>query len=136
MSAIDELTRQLRRRLGESLASISRRDPPLTRYTTSSLEALELAALGARASARTDHAKAERCYRQALQHDPRFAAARGALGLVLLQFLDRPEEGKRELARALLDADEVSPREHLQLRALNRQYVTRSSLPPSTTTAS
>jgi serine/threonine protein kinase/tetratricopeptide (TPR) repeat protein len=124
LSAIDELTRQLRRRLGESLASISRSDPPLARYTTSSLEALELAALGARAGARTDHAKAERYYRQALQHDPKFAAARGALGLVLLQFLGRPEEGKRELAQALADADEVSPREYLHLRAVNRQYVT------------
>jgi len=124
LSAIDEVTRRLRRRLGESLASISRRDPPLARYTTSSLEALELAALGQRASARTDHAKAERYYRQALQHDPHFAVARGALGLVLLQFLAQPEEGKKELAQALADADEISPREHLHLRALNRQYVT------------
>jgi len=123
LSAIDELTRQLRRRLGESLASIAHRDPPLVRYTTSSLEALELFALGQRASARTDHAKAERYYRQALQHDPRFAAARGALGLVLLQFLGKPEEGKKELAQALADANDVSPREHLHLRALNRQYV-------------
>ena len=124
LSAIDELTRQLRRRLGESLASISHRDPPLAQYTTSSLDALELTALGQRASARLDYAKAERFYRQALQLDPRFAVARGALGLVLLQFLNRAEEGKRELTRALADADEVSPREHLHLRALNRQYVT------------
>jgi len=113
LSAIDELTRQLRRR-----------DPPLARYTTSSLEALELAALGQRATARTDHAKAERYYREALQHDPHFAVARGALGLVLLQFLGRPEEGRKELAQALADADEISPREHLHLRSLNRQYVT------------
>lgn len=123
-SAIDELTRRLRQRLGESLESIARRDAPLVRYTTSSLEALELAALGQRASARTDHAKAERCYREALQHDPHFAMARAALGLVLLQFRGRPEEGKKELARALADADAISPREHLHLRALNRQYVT------------
>ncbi len=124
VSAIDELTRRLRERLGESLESIARRDAPLVRYTTSSLEALELAALGLRASARTDHAKAERCYREALQHDPHFAMARAALGLVLLQFRGRPEEGKKELARALADADAISPREHLHLRALNRQYVT------------
>jgi serine/threonine protein kinase/tetratricopeptide (TPR) repeat protein len=124
LTAIDELTRELRRRLGESLASISRRDPPLAQYTTSSLEALELAALGARARARTDYPKAERYYRQALQQDPHFAVARGALGLILLQFLGRPEEGKKELAQALADADEVSQREHLHLRALNRQYVT------------
>jgi tetratricopeptide (TPR) repeat protein len=128
LSAIDELTRQLRRRLGESLASISRRDPPLARYTTSSLEALELYALGARARERGDWTKSERYCRQALQLDPHFAVVRGALGLILLQFLGRPEEGKKELAQALADADEVSPREHLHLRALNRQYVTRDLL--------
>jgi tetratricopeptide (TPR) repeat protein len=124
LTAIDELTRQLRRQLGESLASIARVDPPLVQYTTSSLEALDLAALGTRARERTDYAKAERYYRHALQHDPRFAAARAALGLVLLQFLGRPEEGKKELGQALADAGEVSQREHLHLRALNRQYVT------------
>ena len=124
LTAIDELTRELRRRLGESLASIARVDPPLVQYTTSSVEALELAALGTRSRERTDYAKAERYFRQALQHDSSFAAARAGLGLVLLQFLDRPEEGKKELAQALADADEVSQREHLHLRALNRQYVT------------
>ena len=124
LSAIDEVTRQVRRRLGESLASIERHDPPLVRYTTSSLEALELYARGQRAAARADQAKAERYYREALQHDPRFAMARSGLGLVLLQFVDRPEEGRKELAQALADAGEVSQREHLHLRALNRQYVT------------
>ena len=124
LTTIDKVTRQLRQRLGESLASISRRDPPVAQYTTSSLEALELCTLGGRAAARTDHAAAERYYRQALQHDPHFAIARGALGLVLLQFRGQPEEGKKELAQALADAGEISQREHLQLRALNRQYVT------------
>jgi serine/threonine protein kinase/tetratricopeptide (TPR) repeat protein len=124
VTAIDELTRRVRRKLGESLDSIARHDPPLVQYTTSSLEALELVARGLRASARTDHAKAERCYREALQLDPHFAMARAALGLVLLQFRGQPEAGKRELTRALADASEISPREHLHLRALNRQYVT------------
>jgi tetratricopeptide (TPR) repeat protein len=108
VAAIDQLTGRLRRKLGESLDSIARHDPPLVRYTTSSLEALDLVALGLRASARTDHAKAERCYREALQHDPRFAMARAALGLVLLQFRGQPAEGKAELTRALADAN--SPR--------------------------
>jgi eukaryotic-like serine/threonine-protein kinase len=123
LSSIDELTRQLRRRLGESLASITRTDPPFAQYTTSSLEALQLLAMGARAWGRQDFVKAEHSFREALQHDPRFSAARGSLGLVLLQFLGKPEEGKAELARALEDAGEVSPREHLHLRALCKQFV-------------
>jgi tetratricopeptide (TPR) repeat protein len=51
--------------------------------------------------------------------------ARSALGLVLIQFTGQPEEGKRMLMQALADAGEVSQREHLHLRALNRQFVAR-----------
>jgi tetratricopeptide (TPR) repeat protein/tRNA A-37 threonylcarbamoyl transferase component Bud32 len=123
LSAIDHLTRDLRQRLGESLDSITRTDPPFTQYTTSSLEALDLLSVAARAASRGDFKKAERSHREALEHDPKFAAARASRGLLLIQFLGRPEEGKAELARALLDSDEVSKREHLHIRVLNKQFV-------------
>jgi tetratricopeptide (TPR) repeat protein len=123
LTAIDALTRDLRGRLGESLDSIARTDPPFAQYTTSSLEALNLLDLGRQAWGRGDFPKAERSFRQALEHDPRFAAARGSLGLVMIQFTGQPEEGKKELARALADAGEISQREHLHLRALHRQFV-------------
>jgi len=123
LKAIDRLTRELRERLGESLDSIARTDPPFTQYTTSSLEALEVLAVAARAATRGEFAKAERSYGEALRHDPKFAAARASRGVLLIQFLGRPEEGKAELARALLDSDEGSKREHLHIRALNKQFV-------------
>ena len=123
LTAIDRLTHDLRGRLGESLDSISRTDPPFTQYTTSSLEALELLAVAARAASRGDFDQAERSYREALEHDPKFAAARASRGLLLIQFLGRTEEGQAELARALLDSDEVSKREHVHIRALNKQFV-------------
>ena len=123
LTAIDRLTRDLRERLGESLDSIARSDPPFTQYTTSSLEALDLLAVAARAASRGDFDKAERSYGEALRYDPKFAAARASRGLLLIQFLGRPEEGKAELARALLDSDEVSKREHLHIRVLNKQFV-------------
>ncbi len=123
LSAIDHLTRDLRQRLGESLDSITRTDPPFTQYTTSSLEALDLLAVAARAASRGDFETAERSYREALEHDPKFAAARASRGLLLIQFLGRPDEGKAALARALLDSDEVSKREHLHIRVLNKQFV-------------
>jgi tetratricopeptide (TPR) repeat protein len=123
LSAIDSLTRDLRTRLGESLDSIARTDPPFAQYTTSSLEALNLLDLGRKSWERGDFAKAERSFRQALEHDPRFAAARGSLGLVLIQFAGQAEEGRRMLTQALADAGEVSQREHLHLRALHRQFV-------------
>ena len=72
LTAIDELTHDLRERLGESLDSIARTDPPFTQYTTSSLEALELA----RARARAPRAGGVReggalATAEALQHDPK-----------------------------------------------------------------
>jgi eukaryotic-like serine/threonine-protein kinase len=123
LSAIDRLTHDLRERLGESLDAIARTDPPFTQYTTSSLEALEVLALASRVASRGEFAKAERSYAEALQHDPKFAAARASRGVLLIQFLGRREEGQAELARALRDSDEVSPREHLHIRALNKQFV-------------
>jgi tetratricopeptide (TPR) repeat protein len=125
LTAIDGLTRDVRARLGESLDSIARTDPPFAQYTTSSLEALELLDRGRRAWALGDHAKGERCFREALEHDPRFAAARGSLGLELIQFLGRPDEGRKLLAQALEEADQVSQREYLHLRAVNKQFVAR-----------
>ena len=123
LTAIDALTRRLREHLGESLDSIARTAPPFTQYTTSSLEALELLAVAARAASRGEFDKAERSYREALEHDPKFAAARASRGLLLVQFLGRPDEGKAELARALLDSAEISKREHLNIRAVNKQFV-------------
>jgi serine/threonine-protein kinase len=123
LSAIDELTRALRRRLGESLASIDDTDPPFAEYTTSSLEALQMLEAGTRAWGEADHAAAERAFRAALEHDPHFATARGALGLLLIQFLGRPDEGRRMLARALHEGGDVSEREHLHLQAVHRQFV-------------
>jgi tetratricopeptide (TPR) repeat protein len=123
LSAIDELTREVRRRLGESLDSIARTDPPFAQYTTSSLEALDLLGRGQRAWGAGDAAGAERAFREALQYDPRFATARGSLGLLLIQHLHDPEEGRRMLTRALEDATEVSQREYLLLRAAHRTFV-------------
>lgn len=123
LSSIDALTRELRGRLGESMASIARADPPFAQYTTSSLEALELVVLGSRARDAGDFRKAELYYQEALRKDPRFAAARGSLGLILIQFLGRQDEGRKMLAQALAEESTLSEREYLHLRALNKQFV-------------
>jgi Flp pilus assembly protein TadD/predicted Ser/Thr protein kinase len=123
LHTIDKLTRQLRSRLGESLASLTRTAPPFAQYTTSSLEALQFLELGRRAWADGDMAKAERSFQEALKLDPRFAAARSSLGLILIQFRNRPEEGRKMLAQALQEEGNVSEREYLHLRALNKQFV-------------
>jgi eukaryotic-like serine/threonine-protein kinase len=124
LSSIDKLTRQLRGRLGESLGSIARANPPFAQYTTSSLEALRLLGLGTKARDASDLPRAERFYQEAIQLDPRFSAARASLGLLYIQFLERPDEGRKLLAEALQEAGKVSEREYLHLRALNKQFVT------------
>jgi tetratricopeptide (TPR) repeat protein/tRNA A-37 threonylcarbamoyl transferase component Bud32 len=125
LESIDALTRQVRRRLGESLRSISETDPPLAQYTTSSWEALRLHALGMQEWAASRMPEAARCFEMALERDPEFATARGSLGLVYIQFLDRPEEGRELLEQAMKDASEISRREFLHLRAVHRQFVER-----------
>jgi tetratricopeptide (TPR) repeat protein/tRNA A-37 threonylcarbamoyl transferase component Bud32 len=123
LEAIDDLTRTVRRRLGESLKSIAETDPPLVQYTTSSWEAQRLVALGSRAWAGGHHEEAERCFLLALEEDPKFATARGSLGLLYIQFMNRADEGRALIQRAFGDADEVSRREYLTLRAIHRQFV-------------
>ena len=123
LESIDELTRTVRRRLGESLQSISDSDPPISQCTTSSWEALQLHALGMQEWAASRMAEAARCFEAALELDPDFAFARGSLGLVYIQFLGRHEEGRAQIAQALEDASEASRREYLHLRAVHRQFV-------------
>jgi Flp pilus assembly protein TadD len=123
LESIDALTRQVRRRLGESLQSIAETDPPLAQYTTSSWEALRLYSLGLDAWAASRMEEAARSFELAIEKDPEFAMARGSLGLIDIQFFGRVNEGKELLQQALDDASEISQREYLHLRAVNRQFV-------------
>jgi len=123
LETIDALTRRVRRGLGESLRSIAETDPPLVQYTTSSWEAQRLLALGSKEWAAGRALEAERCFKLALDEDPHFATARGSLGLLWIQFLGKPEEGRQMLTQALEDTSEVSRREYLMIRAINNQFV-------------
>ncbi len=123
LKSIDELTRTVRRRLGESMQSISETDPSFTQYTTSSWEALRLVALASNQWAATQWVEAATSFGLALEADPKFAIARASLGLLKIQFLGQVEEGKELLVQALADASEVSRREFLHVRAVNRQFV-------------
>jgi Flp pilus assembly protein TadD len=122
LEAIDELTREVRRTLGESFESIQEADYPVAKVTTSSWEALRSLSLGQQRwnEGRFDEAAA--MFELALEQDPHFATASASLGLVLLQFLDEPERGKQMLRQALADAEGLPEREHLLVRAVNRQF--------------
>ena len=83
LDAIDDLTKKLRGRIGESLKSV-RDAPALDEVTTSSLEALRKYAEGSRAfDLEGDYIKAATLLRQAVATDTTFAMAYRKLGIAL-----------------------------------------------------
>jgi len=123
LEAIDDLTRQVRTRLGETLESIDEADFPISDVTTSSWEALHYFALGQAEWVKGNLEETKRMFQLALDIDPEFATCRGTLGLLLIQLLNEPEQGKIELAQALVDGETLPRDEYLMLRAVNRQFV-------------
>jgi eukaryotic-like serine/threonine-protein kinase len=83
LDAIDDLTKKLRGRIGESLKSV-REAPPLDQVTTSSLEALRKYAEGSRAfDLEGDYTKAASLLRESVARDTMFAMAYRKLGIAL-----------------------------------------------------
>jgi len=113
----------LRRRLGESLASIQRFGTPVEEATTSSLEALQAYSLG-RKTAREKGSPADiPFYKRALELDVDFAAAHAALGVSYMNQA-QPTAGAGHLERAYLLRDRVSERERFRISAYYLQAVT------------
>jgi len=123
LDAIDELTREVRSRLGESLESIQTADFPVSDVTTSSWEALHYFAKANETWGRFGIQDAIRFYELALALDPQFATCRGSLGLILIQFGNDVDRGRAELRQALADGETLPRNEYLMLRAVNRQFV-------------
>jgi len=123
LDAIDELTREVRSRLGESWDSIEDADYPIAVATTASWEALHHFATGSAEWGRGNFREAVAFYELALELDPEFATCRGSLGLLLLQFGNEPEKGKEALKQALVDGETLPRSEYLMLRAVNRHFV-------------
>ena len=123
LDAIDELTHEVRSRLGESLESIDKSDFPISVATTSSWEALHYFALGSEEWGRGHYKEAIRFYELALDLDPQFATCRGSLGLLLIQTNIDPHSGREALGQALADGETLPRDEYLMLRAANRHFV-------------
>lgn len=79
LPALDQLAGRIRRRLGESLATLSHDNRPLPQATTSSLEALRMYAQSVRLTNKDD-AAGEQLLKQAIELDPDFAMAHAAWG--------------------------------------------------------
>jgi DNA-binding SARP family transcriptional activator/tetratricopeptide (TPR) repeat protein len=116
IDAIDAAARALRRKLGESRSSIARTSIPLPRVTTSSLDALEKYAAGARAFERNRLDEAEMLWKEAVSIDTAFSTAEAALGQ-LYYWMNRPTDGDTHFDRALAYLDGLPDRDRAIVRA-------------------
>ena len=89
LGALGNAAEDLRRKLGESLASIQKFNTPIEEATTSSLEALKAYSLGIQARATQGEEPAVPFFKQAVALDPNFAIAIATLGQVETNLGDR-----------------------------------------------
>jgi tetratricopeptide (TPR) repeat protein len=123
LTAIDRLTRDVRKRLGESLESIDEADIPVVTVATSSWEALKYLAMARSAWWAGQFDEAIGLFELALEKDPQFASAKRMLALVLIQFKGEKDRGQQLLREALADAEGLPEREYMMIRAANKQFV-------------
>ena len=111
IQAIDELSRKLRERIGESLGSL-RSAPPLARVTTESLEALRLYSQAVRAvDMQDDNDRGIVLLEQAVELDTAFAMAWRKLGVVQSNRGDSRSVWVMPLTKAFEHRSRLSERE-------------------------
>lgn len=117
LPAVDAVVGDLRRRLGESLASIEARSEPLEKVTTGNLEALKAYSLAIKALASGDTRNVVTLLNRAVELDPQFATAYTKLAAIWYA-ADLPERMREALAKASAYKDRLSERERLYLEAM------------------
>jgi putative peptide modification system cyclase len=121
LASIDDVTDQLREKLGEALQNVQATSVPLPNVATPSLDALKAFAVARNVAMTTrDREQALGLYRRALQLDPQFALAHadmadlysglGEIGLAT---------GERKLALAI--PQRLSPQERARIELLQQQ---------------
>ena len=84
LKTLGQAAKDLRRKLGESLATVEKFDVPVE-ATTPSLEALQAYSMGGRTGRRKGDAEAIPFFKRAIELDPNFALAYAALSVVVFQ---------------------------------------------------
>ncbi|MEE9470453.1 MAG: tetratricopeptide repeat protein [Gemmatimonadota bacterium] len=125
LPAIDNLSKKLRERIGESYASIHA-DEPLERATTANLEALRLYSQAVDAAdARADVPRAVALLEEALALDTAFAMAWRKLGVVLMNRQQQRTRALEALEMAYRHRDRLTKRERYFAAASYFQQGTR-----------
>jgi serine/threonine protein kinase/tetratricopeptide (TPR) repeat protein len=116
LKALGKASTNLRRRLGESLASIEKFDKPLPEATTSSLEALQAYALGAERFDQGEDLAAVGYFKRAAAIDPEFASAYGSLGAAYAN-MRQDDVALGYFKQALIHKEHASSREQMKIDA-------------------
>ena len=131
LDAIDELSADVRRDLGESAQEISNSTRPLASVTTQSLEALKQYSLAVEKHRATEVDEARTYYENALRIDPHFTAAEASLGMLHLDqaaigtlHFDATE-GKRLLSDAAQHVSNLTAKEKYGILASYAMWVER-----------
>jgi tetratricopeptide (TPR) repeat protein len=118
LDALGTIAEDIRRDLGESLASIRRTARPLPQVTTPSLEALSFYAEGRDQWSKGAYQAAVKLYESALQTDPAFAMAHKDLGAAFYSHIfNDPARGREHYEKALRYSERATSREFLLIQA-------------------
>lgn len=112
LPSIDKVNQQLRVRLGEALATVSKDSQPLEKVTTQNLDALKAYSLAVEKGSQGQPSAALELLRQALKLDPNFALAHITIGH-LLYGGGQQAEAFKEFATGLAMSDHLTTRDKL-----------------------
>jgi putative peptide modification system cyclase len=117
LPAVDEISRQVRKHLGESLSSIAASSLPLAKVTTADLEALRAYSLGEKSVASGDWEAGLKLFQRAIEIDPEFAMAHGKIAALYIAYALQPQRAAEHYELALQYKSRLSPREQTYLEA-------------------
>jgi eukaryotic-like serine/threonine-protein kinase len=122
LKTLGKAAKELRRKLGESLATVEKFDVPIE-ATTPSLEALKAYSEGNRRARRTGDADGIPFYKRAIELDPNFAMAYAALGASYFN-LNQGDLAAENATKAYELRDRVSERERYRISTTYYHAVT------------
>jgi DNA-binding winged helix-turn-helix (wHTH) protein/Flp pilus assembly protein TadD len=121
LSALNEVTKHLRTRLGESIASIEKYNAPIEQATTPSLEALKAYSLALAKSDRDGDRVAIPFFKRAIELDPNFAMAYGQLAAVY-QNLGEAQLARENAIQGFAHKDRTTESERLLIESWYNIY--------------
>jgi putative peptide modification system cyclase len=122
LPSLDSVGKQLRGKLGEALAMVSKQSQPLAQVATPDLNALKAYSLGESAYNHADLKSAETYFNEALRIDPHFALAHVML-MKVFDGEDQPAKAQKEIQAAQNDRNRLSARDQLYVDALAAGYI-------------